>query len=514
MDLSKTDELRRRLQWTRDAGKSRLTRSLISAERSLYTSTQPTGRGYCEFYMVHSVLIKVDAAGGSGDVARFIRQAWRSLYTRIPTLSVLAELSDEGVPVFVYQKDFEQSQEEQWANATFKVHTAEVQSISPECLLQEATAQVCQSACPFNDQGHAFLDATILESDVTKDPTSTVTVALTLRTSHLCFDGTGVWHVMHALLGAMASGAASRRSKETPEPSFLTYLNSDIIEADHSELAQQQIEAMNFPNGHLFGPASMEDAEMSPSMGMSKQRLSTEATASALLRCRQLGVTVSQLLQACFLVAMLEVYPAVETSQIYYDFPINLRDLIPLPKSFYGNAIDVTFNVLPCKPLTDNVRKGRLSTSEDAIAVHRLAQALTSIVIAHRGNAVVETFSLMTAFEALMKQATTSQEDKAPSSVRAPPIVCTADGLLDRHIATLYRGDSLDVQVLDADVMLRRTLSLISGRTYSFDGRLTFLLTFTPGIWPQTKVDKILATSIRNLDFILASDIGDVVQTS
>jgi hypothetical protein len=246
-------------------------------------------------------------------------------------------------------------------------------------------------------------------------------------------------------------------------------------------------------------------------MGTAKQRLSRESTTGALLRCRQLGVTVSQLLQACFIVALLEVYPAVETSQIFYDFPINLRDLVPLPKPFFGNAIDVTFNVLPCQPLTDNVRQGRLRTNEDAISVHRLAQALTSIVVAHRSNAVVETLSLMTAFETLMEQPSESEGEQGPSSVPAPPIVCTADGLLDRYIATNYRGDSLDLQVVDADVMLRRTTPLVNGRSYSFDGRLTFLLTFTLGLWAQSQVETILATSLRNMEFVLASGTGEGV---
>lgn len=197
--------------------------------------------------MVHSALIKLDASRQQGDVSLLVRQGWRSLYTRIPTLSVLAELSEEGSPIFVYQHNFEESREEQWVSATFRAHAAEAQSSSSEHILQEATAQVCRSACPFNTQGHAFLDATILDGDVTESSNPPCRVALTLRTSHLCFDGTGVWHVMHALLAAIASGATSTQRKQIPEPSFLTYFAPEIIEADHSLLAQQLLDAMKFP---------------------------------------------------------------------------------------------------------------------------------------------------------------------------------------------------------------------------------------------------------------------------
>jgi hypothetical protein len=49
MGASKADELRRRLQWTLDASQTRLTRSLISAEKSLYNTTQRNQHGYYEF---------------------------------------------------------------------------------------------------------------------------------------------------------------------------------------------------------------------------------------------------------------------------------------------------------------------------------------------------------------------------------------------------------------------------------------------------------------------------------
>jgi hypothetical protein len=55
---------------------------------------------------------------------------------------------------------------------------------------------------------------------------------------------------MHALLAAIASGATSTQRKQMPEPSFLTYFNSEIIETDHSLLAQQLLGAMRFPVSH------------------------------------------------------------------------------------------------------------------------------------------------------------------------------------------------------------------------------------------------------------------------
>lgn len=49
MGATRADELRRRLEWTLDAPQSRLTRSLISAEKSLYNTTQRNEHGYYEF---------------------------------------------------------------------------------------------------------------------------------------------------------------------------------------------------------------------------------------------------------------------------------------------------------------------------------------------------------------------------------------------------------------------------------------------------------------------------------
>ena len=236
-------------------------------------------------------------------------------------------------------------------------------------------------------------------------------------------------------------------------------------------------------------------------MGETRNVFDEKETTALLQKAKTLGVTISQLAQAAYLVALFSDFPAQPDSQVAFTGVINTRTSAAVVTPHYGNATVTFFQVISCADLGERICNGRVeeSTATDAARLYNVSLALTETIRDRQRMALIDAVQV----DKFVRQLLESQDLSAPAP--EPPVSFVSDGLLERYIQRRYSGSQLDVTVEDAHLILQDPSPRVQGRSFTFGNRLSLSLAYNSQVYDGGTVTGMVRCWADTLRYCLRS---------
>lgn len=191
-----------------------------------------------------------------------MRQAWHSILIQVPNVSMKPSIIKRNFYELKYCSALpSESEAQDWLSMTF--HEQSFSGVSDhETFMVEREVELGQYKFP----SKKISNASILLYYFLDEQNNVKHIAVNCFTNHVVFDGSGIYLCIDRFLKNAAHGVTPTAllsmgvdSKASPELPVLAYVNSEILEADHSLLIKQTLDAFVLPSVSIAPEQESED---------------------------------------------------------------------------------------------------------------------------------------------------------------------------------------------------------------------------------------------------------------